>query len=246
MHYFAALDVFFIAYSQSDLFGKSVILSLVLLSILCWIVLIQKISVLRKVRAISQAFQKAFELSKDPVLALDIANFPKPKDKNTPHPFASIFQNVKQKTIEVLNKNHYFIAQQNQKAPVYLTESDLRFLEAHAMTAISASNKSLEKNLYILSTIMALAPFLGLLGTVWGILVSFSGLHDGAGMSSNSAVLGGLSTALSTTVLGLLIAIPSLISYNYSKAAIRSYASDMDDFLSHILSAIELQYRKVE
>jgi biopolymer transport protein TolQ len=111
---------------------------------------------------------------------------------------------------------------------------------------ISAQNKALEKNLFMLSTIVALAPFLGLLGTVWGILVMFSGLHDGGGIGSNTSILGGLSTALATTVLGLIIAIPALVAYNYLKNHLRNYATDMDDFLTNLISQIELQYRKVE
>ena len=58
------------------------------------------------------------------------------------------------------------------------------------------------------------------------------------------AVLGGISTALVTTVLGLIIAIPALVSYNYLKSTIGNYASDMEDFLYSLLSAIELQYRE--
>jgi len=202
---------------------------------------------IRKVRKISQAFQNALELNKEALLTVDLSVFPKPKSSAVPHPYAKIFHALKQKTMEILNKNHYFLTQGGQtKAPVYLTASDLDLVEAHVMTTISAQNKELEKNLFILSTIITLAPFMGLLGTVWGILMTFSGLHEGGAVSSNSAILGGLSTALATTVLGLIIAIPALISYNYFRNALRIFGSDMDDFLSHLISTIELQYKKVE
>ncbi|MGE3535379.1 MAG: MotA/TolQ/ExbB proton channel family protein, partial [Parachlamydiales bacterium] len=131
-------------------------------------------------------------------------------------------------------------------AQVYLSPTDLEILETHVLTTVSAQKKGLEKNLYILSTIVTLAPFLGLLGTVWGILVTFSELHSGGSVGSNMAVLGGISTALATTVLGLIIAIPALVSYNYLKSALGNYSSDMEDFLYRLLSAIELQYRKVD
>ena len=104
----------------------------------------------------------------------------------------------------------------------------------------------MEKNLFILSTIATLAPFLGLLGTVWGILVTFSQLHTGGSITSNSAMLGGLATALATTVLGLVIAIPALVAHNYLKNALKNYSSDMETFLYQLLSSIELQYRKVD
>ncbi len=246
MEVLANLDSFTIAYSQSDLFGKFIILSLVGLSVLCWIVLLYKVWMFRKVGQISQAFQNALEQSKDPLLTLDLASFPKPKNSLVPHPFGLIFHTLKHKTMEILNKNRFFLTQSGHtKAPVYLTRTDLELLEGQVMTAISQQSKALEKNLFILSTIVTLAPFLGLLGTVWGILVTFSGLHTG-GTSSNAAILGGISTALATTVLGLVVAIPALIAYNYLRSELRAYSSDMHDFLSTSLSTIEFQYRKVE
>ena len=164
-----------------------------------------------------------------------------------PHPFGQIFQSVQGKTIEILNKNRYFLSQSTgSKAGAYLTSTDLELLESQASATISSQMKSLEKNLFILPTIVTLAPFMGLLGTVWGILVTFSGLHEGGGLGSSSSILGGLSTALATTVLGLIIAIPALIAYNYIKNYLRHYTAAMDAFLTFLISQIELQYRKVE
>lgn len=242
-----SINAFVISYSQSDFVGKLIILSLIALSMICWIVLLYKTWIVKQVQRLSISFQKAIAENKNPVLALDMAQLPQARNPMIPHPFADIYSSVKQKTIEVLNKNHYFIAQNaGGKASVYLSPSDLEFLELHVTATISEQNKALEKNLYVLSTIVTLAPFLGLLGTVWGILITFSGLTEGGAIGSNSSMLGGLSTALATTVLGLIIAIPAIISYNYLKNALRNYASDMDNFLTLLLSNIEMQYRKVE
>jgi len=242
------MNAFVIAYTQSDFFGKLIILALIALSVICWIVLLHKTWIIRQVNQSSAAFQKAVAESNNPLLSLDISQLPKPRSSSVPHPFALIYSAVKKKTLELLNKNHYFISQtSNAKAPVYLSPADLELLESHVTATISAQNKTLEKNLFVLSTIVTLAPFMGLLGTVWGILMTFSGLQESGGaMSSNTSILGGLSTALATTVLGLIIAIPALIAYNYLKNSVRNYASDMDDFLTLLLSNIELQYRKVE
>jgi biopolymer transport protein TolQ len=241
------LHAFVIAYTQSDFFGKLIIMGLIAISMICWIVLLYKTWIIRHVQRLSDTFQNAITESKNPVLSLDIAQLPQARSSTIPHPFADIYSSVKQKTVEVLSKNHYFISQNvGAKAPVYLSPTDLELLESHVTATISAQNKKLEKNLYVLSTIVTLAPFVGLLGTVWGILMTFSGLQEGGAISTNSSMLGGLSTALVTTVMGLIIAIPALISYNYLKNALRNYASDMDDFLTLLLSNIELQYRKVE
>ncbi len=239
------MSAFVIAYTQSDFFGKLIILGLIAISMICWIVLLHKTWIIRQVNQLSASFQKAVAESKNPLLALDLSQLPMPRSKVIPHPFALIYNAVKQKTFEILNKNHHFISQTG-KGQVYLTPADLEFLESHVTATISSQNKTLQKNLYVLLTIVTLAPFVGLLGTVWGILMTFSGLQDGGAISTNTSILGGLSTALATTVLGLIIAIPALISYNYLKNSARNYASDMDDFLTLLLSNIELQYRKVE
>ncbi len=241
-----SMNAFTVAYAHSDFFGKLIILSLVGLSMVSWIVLLHKIWIMRQVNQLSVAFKNAIEEAKDPLLTLDLSLFPQARNNLTPHPFNDIYQAMRDKTIDVLNKNRYYISQTAGKAPVYLTPADLQLLESHVTATISMQNKRLEKNLFVLSTVITLAPFMGLLGTVWGILVTFAGLHDGGALASNTSVLGGISTALATTVLGLVIAIPALIAYNYLKTSVRSYTIDMDDFVTQLLSNIELQYRKVE
>ncbi len=245
----ASLGSFTTAYTQSDLIGKLIIFGLIALSAICWIVLCHKIWMTRHVKSISSLFSAALENHASSLLQLDLDQLPKPLNRQIPHPFGHIFYDLKTKTVEILNKNHFFISQTHPKEDfqVYLSGPDLDVLETHVLTTISTQKKYLEKNLFILSTIVTLAPFLGLLGTVWGILVTFSELHTAGGAAgSNMAVLGGISTALVTTVLGLIIAIPALVSYNYLKSSINAYASDMEDFLYRLLCAIELQYRKVD
>lgn len=239
----ATMNAFVTAYSQSDFFGKLIILSLVSLSIICWIVLIYKIRITRNVKKVAEIFNEALEKNKERILSLELSDLPRPNGKTNPHPFGKIFLTLKQKTLEILNKNLYFSAQKSTDQ-VYLSQNDLQLLESHVLTTISAESKNLEKHLFILSTIVTLAPFLGLLGTVWGILISFSEMHGGASVGSNSAILGGLSTALSTTVLGLLIAIPALVAYNYLKNLTKTLSSDMEDCLYQLLNTIEMQYRK--
>lgn len=240
-------SVMFSAYSHADFFGKIILFSLVTLSVISWVVLIYKLKQTKRVKAISSSFEKAFVPNMGKILGLSIEQLPLPANKGTPHPFGSIFLSLKQKTLDILNKNHFFASQENpnlDKAHVYLTQTDLEIIESHVLTTISSENKRLEEHLFILSTTVTLAPFIGLLGTVWGILISFSEMQTGASVSSSTAVLGGLATALISTVLGLVIAIPALIAYNYLKNSLKHFSSDMDDFLYRLLSTIELQYRK--
>lgn len=244
----AHMSAFVTAYAESDWLGKGIMLGLVFLSVLCWVVIVHKVYVTKQVEQISKAFHKAYCLNKEKLLHLELEELPKLKNRMIPHPFAEIFRELKIKTVEILNKNHFFLSQQAGKneTAVYLSPADLEIVENHVLTMISSQTKKLEKNLFILSTVVTLAPFLGLLGTVWGILITFSELHGGAAAGSNAAVLGGLSMALTTTVMGLMIAIPALIAYNYLKNALKTYSSDMEDFLYQLLSSVELQYRKAD
>ena len=232
-HIFAA-NTFFSAYSQADFFGKLIFAALFLLSILSWAVLVYKVRETRSIKKSMHIFLKSVSSNKERLLQLQI------KEE---HPFANIFRCLQQKTLEVLSKNHHFA---EDKSHIYLSRADLELIESSVLTTISSENKRLDKNLFLLSITMSLAPFLGLLGTVWGILVTFSELQGGAKMGSSTAMLGGLSTALATTVIGLIIAIPALVAHNFLKTSVHHLGSDMEDFLYEALAVIELQYRKIE
>jgi biopolymer transport protein TolQ len=239
----ASVNALSAAYVQSDFFGKLIMMALFALSALCWTVLIYKIRQAHLVKDSATSFHKLIEKNQDQLLQLEVP----PTSSRTPQPFKQIHFVLKEKTLETLNKKLFFL-KQNQKSTeeLYLTTSDIDILEQHVFTTISSQCKILEKHLFILSTITTLAPFLGLLGTVWGILVTFAELQAGGSAGSNTVILGGISTALATTVLGLIIAIPALISYNYLKNNLKSFSSDMEDFLFSLLSILELQYRKVD
>ena len=148
----ASLDAFTVAYTQSDFFGKLIMLGLFALSIVCWIVLLHKIWLVRKVRTISIAFQNACAQNQEALLKLDVTNLPRPTNKGIPHPFAQILYTLQERTVDVLKKNHYFLQQQGSaKSGVFLTTDDIEMLQACAITTISQQNKTLEKNLFILS-----------------------------------------------------------------------------------------------
>lgn len=221
------------AYSGSDLFGKMIFLSLLLLSIITWIIFVQKFLLHRNAKQLGYAFQMAFQKKRLNPLSLEA---------NGIHPYAILYQTLKHHTLELLGKNKAVVETQN----VTLSASDIDLIEAHLMSAISTQTKKMERNLFVLSTVVSLAPFLGLLGTVWGILLTFNELQTGASINANAAIMGGLAMALGTTVAGLLVAIPALISYNYLRSSIAQLSGDMEDFSHLLVASVELQYRQVE
>ncbi|MGC8976981.1 MAG: MotA/TolQ/ExbB proton channel family protein [Candidatus Ratteibacteria bacterium] len=109
--------------------------------------------------------------------------------------------------------------------------------------AFAKEKINLEKNLTSLATITVIAPFLGLLGTVWGLLISFTNMAV-TGSSSIKVVAGGVAEALITTVLGLLVAIPAAVGYNYFKEKIQNLMDEMEFLIPYIeeyLSEIHLK-----
>jgi len=230
------MGTFFQSYTQADFFGKLIFFVLFLLSSLCWVFLIQKIITVKRMKRESKKFQHFAKMHKEKLLNLTT---------HSRAPFALLYQAFKEKALQILEKNHYFTLNKEDHQN-YLSHADMEFLASHIHIAIVKQRGNVEKNLFILATIVTLAPFLGLLGTVWGILITFGELQMGHSISSSSVILGGLSTALTTTVLGLLIAIPALISYSYLKNLSRYFTMEMQGFSHFLLSTIELQYRKAD
>lgn len=227
-NFIIASNPFFDAYSGSDLLGKLIFIGLITLSICSWIVLLHKLLLTYQAKANSNHFQKEFYIHKHNPLNMNIEH------QGKVNPFRVIYHNLKRTTLELLNKNQ----------SSFLSRADIDYVEGHLASAISGQVKLLEKNLFILSTVVSLAPFLGLLGTVWGILATFSEMTSQT--AGNQSILSGLSLALATTVLGLVDAIPALIGYNYLKNTIQDFETDMGAFAHQALSSVELQYRKVD
>lgn len=240
-----ATNPFFDAYIQSDFLGKLIFILLVALSIISWVILIHKVWTTYLAKKNSAHFYESFQLQKSNPLSLDTEMAAKNRSLN---PFFDVYMVLRKHTVDILNKNRRFGRDDKGQEPPtsFLSPSDVEFVDSHLQSAVATQTKNLEKNLFILSTIVSLAPFLGLLGTVWGILTTFSELQAQTSGSTHQMVLGGLSLALATTVLGLLDAIPALIGYNYLKNSIRDFETDMGSFSTEILASVEMQYRKVD
>jgi len=101
--------------------------------------------------------------------------------------------------------------------------------------------RRLEKGMSWLATTGSVSPFIGLFGTVWGVMDAFAGLGD-AGTASLRAVAPGIAEALITTAAGLFAAIPAVIAYNHYLSNIRGVATRMDNFASEFVSKIETIY----
>jgi len=198
---------------QSGAVAKIVLIILLAFSVISWAIIISKWLSLRRARVQSARFIKAFRRANR---IQDIATV---ADQFEPSPLVALFR---QAFDELRRQNG-----RNQTA-------------VHRSIQIAASEEltRLERRLPLLATTAAVTPFIGLFGTVWGIIDAFHGLGD-AGAATLRAVAPGISEALITTAAGLFAAIPALIAYNLLTQQIREFAKRMDDFGLEFLNTVE-------
>ena len=118
-----------------------------------------------------------------------------------------------------------------------IEESEKEYLEEIIREAVLAQTGKLEKGMWLLGAVVNTAPQLGLLGTVTGMITSFSALS--ASVESSKTVAAGISEALYTTAFGLIVAIPALIFYNYFNRRIDATALEMERAALHIMGRVK-------
>ena len=227
---------FISAWGDSDYVGRCIFIGLIGLSLLSWTIIVHKLWIMSCVRQESSLFKRLFFEKKQAPLTYTWSRVTHPE---TPNAFFLIYDVIRSKTQELLKRN-------TKGDQAQLHQADIVFLQTYADSTTTTITKYLEKNLYLLSTIVTLSPFLGLLGTVYGILLTFSGLAAEGSLGSNQQILGGLSLALTTTVIGLLNAIPALIGHNYLRNQTAEFDHEMEKFSNEVLSLISMTYRTTE
>lgn len=242
-----ASNPFIDSYLLSDFLGKCIFAALFMLSASSWILILHKGWQIYQAEKKSDSFQKELFLQKTDLLNAD---FKEMSLKEKESPFMEVYATLKNSACNILYKNSngksYANDASSESSCHYLSSGDVEFISHSLLATMTLQTRQLEKDLYLLSTVVSLAPFLGLLGTVWGILTTFSELQAHTGGGTHQMVLSGLSLALATTVIGLLDAIPALIGYNYLKNKVSDFEVAMGGFATELLASIEMQYRKID
>jgi biopolymer transport protein TolQ len=126
-----------------------------------------------------------------------------------------------------------------------LSEAQLSAIEAVLEREVSHQIEQLETRIGMLGTMVSLSPFLGLFGTVWGVMMAFCGIAV-AGKPDFFALAPGVAGALLTTVAGLVVAIPSLGGYNMLNGSIRHLTNMMDNFTEEFMVRLKLEQLELE
>jgi len=207
--------------SNSGPVAKLVLLVLLVFSLISWAIILTKWSLLRRARSQSGRFVRAFRKAQR---LQDIAAV---ASQFRPSPLVGVFEGG----YEEYRRQNAASGALRSMVPIQ------RGMQIGASEEISR----LERNVPWLAITAAVTPFVGLFGTVWGIIDAFHGLGT-AGAATLRAVAPGISEALITTAAGLAAAIPAVIAYNLIGASIREFAARSDDFALEVLNAVELSY----
>ena len=199
---------------RADIIVKSVIVILIVASIYTWALIIEKYRLFNKIQKSSAIFEEKFWSSKS------AENFYNNLPSKYQDPMANIFRSAMSEVIKTKSKNNA-----TQTARV------TRVLEI----SIDKEIQSIEKNFIFLATIGSTAPFIGLFGTVWGIMNSFQSIAISRN-TSLAIVAPGIAEALFATALGLLAAVPAVVAYNKFNSESRLYGQRVDNFSKRFLS----------
>jgi biopolymer transport protein TolQ len=220
MHNSSLLAVFvggeiFDMISSTGPVAKLVLLSLLAFSVISWAIILTKWRLLRRARVQSGRFVRAFRKAQR---LQDIAAV---AEQFRPSPLVGVFEGG-------------YEEYKRQGGVLRSLTGVQRGMQIGASEEITR----LERNVPWLAITAAVTPFVGLFGTVWGIIDAFHGLGT-AGAATLRAVAPGISEALITTAAGLAAAIPAVIAYNLIGSSIREFAARSDDFSLEVLNAVE-------
>ena len=207
---------------EADFVVRLVMLSLLFLSIFSWSIIFEKVTKLRRLKKVSKKFEDDFWSG------INIEKLHKSIESSPNHPMEAIFV-TGMKELTAANRKNI-----NHDENIVLEKR----IEKAMFSTLSREMETLEKNLNFLATTGSSAPFIGLFGTVWGIMNSFQSIASSKN-TSLAIVAPGIAEALLATAMGLLAAIPAVMAYNKISSDTNRYYNSLETFLydlSNILS----------
>jgi biopolymer transport protein TolQ len=207
---FSILNLFL----RADIIVKSVMILLVASSIYSWAIIIEKYRLFKKINQSSEEFENKFWKSKS------AESFYNNLPQDTDDPMANVFKDTMQVIIKSKSKSNL----SNR-------------LESMLEVNIEKQLNVIEKNFTFLATVGSTAPFIGLFGTVWGIMNSFQSIAISRN-TSLAIVAPGIAEALFATALGLLAAIPAVVAYNKFNNDSKKYSQKLENFSKRFISII--------
>jgi len=225
------------ALQESTLPGKLVLAALFIASIFSWAVMITKYRVVRHAQRKNAAFLTQFRADRQPLRLFEAGA------RYEGAPLYAVYRaGCNELAFHLLGSTEVddtFRGRLDIADPI--NDAQMRAVNSAMERAVGETALKLESQMIVLATAVSGSPFFGLLGTVWGVMDTFSAVAQ-AGRADLAAMAPGVSGALVTTVFGLLVAIPSMFGYNFMVTSIRSLVVQMDNFAAELGSEIEHKY----
>ena len=199
---------------RADIIVKSVIIILIACSVYSWAIIIEKLKLFKKINSSSEEFEEKFWRSKS------AETFYNSLPNKIEDPMASLFKESMQSVLKSRSKSNL-----------------MERLGGTLEVGIEKQMTKIEKGFTFLATVGSTAPFIGLFGTVWGIMNSFQSIAISRN-TSLAIVAPGIAEALFATALGLLAAIPAVVAYNKFNSDARKYSNKLEDFSKRFLAII--------
>ena len=223
------------AFQQSDAFARIIIFLLFVLSIQAWTIMIDKGFAVRQARAAGRRFLQRFAECHSPIDMLLQVHDHSGLLVDVYHAGVDELSDILCLTREALESHA-----RSRRLPRTLSIYEVDRIRSTLERTVSIKIAELEARLGILGTAVTVSPFLGLLGTVWGVMMAFCGMAQ-VGKPDIGSMAPGVSGALLTTVVGLLVAIPSVVGFNLLTSSVRNTITEMDNFVEDFVSVLKLQ-----
>lgn len=239
------------AYKHLTPEGFFTICALLVVSVFSWTVIISKARQLIRAKKATKKFYEAYKATRDPLQIF------RQKEEYDGSPAYELYitgaeeidYHLKNNPVEITeikskNNSSGTFAETDMLArsiSVKVSRTSFESVQVALERAASTEALSLEKGMIILSTAVAGGPFIGLFGTVWGVMETFSGIGL-AGAATLNAMAPGVAAALLATVAGLFVAIPAMFAYNYMVTTIRGITQELDGFSAEYATSMEHKY----
>jgi biopolymer transport protein TolQ len=217
-------------WDKATLEAKAIIVFLLIFSIIVWSVMISKAIQMRRARKLNYYFNEEF---RSQTKVLDIF------DRKLHVEGCPLYEVYQTGCVQL---DARLRGPTGERAKQNVSLKNMEHVKRALENTVAQESLKLEAGLILLSIAASGAPFMGLLGTVWGVMSTFAGIAQSPQGATLAVMAPGVSAALVTTVAGLLVAIPSMFGYNWLVHNLRAFTVELDNFAQELVSKMETEF----
>lgn len=224
-------------FAQSSLTGKGIVFIQILASVMMLAIALGKWLQLAKVNQVTR------RVSRDVMGGRDVLEYYLARHPNSHSAVEMIYVGTCERLLKLLTPDvRSLLVGRQEGVAAALTQHEMGLVKALCEHILDEEEIRIERGMGLIATVVALAPMLGLLGTVWGVLDAFADM-GAAGSATIATMAPAISSALVTTVVGLLVAIPGVCGHAHLSAKLRGIIADMEGFADDLMGRIAYEFQ---